>query len=101
MESAEDLVQMRVLAVVPHRLVVVHLDHADGADDVAAVPAVRVMWIGAGVPPDVVDRGLEVFLRHGVMHDHVTVMLDVVLPLGWTLWIVCRHTRLMGHSPPP
>src|SRR5713226_6779587 len=87
-DGPEDIIEVGVLAVVPHRLVVIHLNHADRANDVAAIPRLRIVRISAGVAPDVRYGGPEILFRQHVMDDYVTIPSDVISPLGRTPWIV-------------
>src|SRR5258708_7627577 len=89
---------MWVLAVVPHRLIVVHLDHAQGTDDGWPVPGLWFIGVRTGMAPDVIDGGAEIFLRQRVVNDHITKLCNMVVPLGWTLGIVPLNADGVDHG---
>jgi hypothetical protein len=76
-QVAEDSVDRRVLPDVPHRLIVVHLDHSRlWPDDGRLVPRGGIAGCGPGVAPDVVRDGLQDRWGQAGRHDDVPVRVQ-------------------------
>ena len=74
-EIDEQLVDARVLAHIPERLVVVHLHHPVGAVRLA-VPARRIVAVEIEKAPDRVHHGLNLLARNQLRHDEVAVLVE-------------------------
>jgi len=74
-QLAEELIERRILANIPERLVVIHLDHPVDAVRVA-VPVGGIVAVELEEVPDRVDDGVNLFGRNQLSDDEVAILVE-------------------------
>ena len=103
-QLAEGAVDPGALAIVPKRLVLMHLDQSVGRMG-RPVPVVRLGRIHAEELPDRVGRGGNLFGRHGAGQRDITLCLEMLEILGGEHLLsregLCRHAFTFSSTGAP